>query len=81
MARQNYRVAVNEESVIIGNDVIFKCNIQSHVADFVILSDWVDSEGLSFSGDKNFGNLPAANCVAFIFKIDIFLLKSNTNRE
>ena len=30
---------------MIGNDAIFKCEIPSHVADFVSVTSWVDSEG------------------------------------
>ena len=52
VARQAYRVAVHEESVIIGNDVLVKCSIQSFVADFVGVIGWIDSEGLSFSVDQ-----------------------------
>ena len=52
VARQAYRVAVHEESVIIGNDVLIKCSIQSFVADFVRVIGWIDSEGLSFSVDQ-----------------------------
>ena len=58
VASQSYRVAVHEESVILGNDVLFKCNIQSYVADFVSVSSWVDSEGLSITVNQNYGNLP-----------------------
>ena len=47
VATQSYRVAVHEESVILGNDVIFHCNIQSYVTDFVSVSGWVDSEGFT----------------------------------
>ena len=57
VAHQEYRVVVHEESVIIGNDVQFKCNIQSYVTDFVSVSNWIDSEGLSFTVNQNFGNL------------------------
>ena len=47
---------MHEESVILGNDVIFKCNIQSYVADFVQVISWIDSEGFSFMLDQDFGN-------------------------
>ena len=33
------------EKVMIGNDALFKCQISSHVADFVSVTSWVDSEG------------------------------------
>ena len=44
------------ESAIAGNDVQFKCNIQSYVADFVQVVAWVDSEGASFMLDQKYGN-------------------------
>ena len=56
VAIQPYRVVVPEEQVILGNDVFLKCNIPSFEADFVSVSSWVDSEGTSFSVDKNYGN-------------------------
>ena len=48
VAKQPYRVAVFEESVILGNDVVIKCNIPSFVADFLTVASWVDSEGREF---------------------------------
>ena len=39
-----------------GNDVQFKCNIQSYVVDFVEVVNWIDSEGLTFMVDQSFGN-------------------------
>ena len=45
MAHQDYRVDVHLESVILGNDVIFGCNVQSFVTDFVSVTSWIDSEG------------------------------------
>ena len=34
------------ETVILGNDAIFKCSIPSFVSDFVAVLGWVDSQGL-----------------------------------
>ena len=45
VAQQPYRVTVPEDSVIVGNDVVIKCNIPSFVADFVSVTAWVTSEG------------------------------------
>jgi hypothetical protein len=45
VASQDYRVDVHLESVMLYNDVIFACNIQSFVTDFVSVTGWVDSEG------------------------------------
>ena len=57
VVNQEYRVAVHEESVVLSNDVIFKCNIQSHVTDLVTVSGWVDSEGETYSSSRdNYGN-------------------------
>ena len=61
VANQEYRIAVNEESVVLYNDVIFKCNIQSHVTDFVTVTGWVDSEGQSHSSGSSYGNCHAMN--------------------
>ena len=33
--------------VILGNDVLLKCDIPSFATDFVSVVDWVDSEGVS----------------------------------
>ena len=81
VARQAYRVAVHEESVIIGNDVLVKCSIQSFVADFVRVIGWIDSEGLSFSVDQQnigkrlkSGNICLVNSVPEIFPTELFKL-------
>ena len=47
---------MHEEQVILGNDVLLKCNIPSFVADFVSVANWVDSEGLTFPVNQNYGN-------------------------
>ena len=44
-----------EESVILGNDVVVKCNIPSFVADFVSVVGWVDSEGSTFLVSQKYG--------------------------
>ena len=56
VVNQEYRVSVHEESVVLFNDVIFKCNIQSHVTHLVTVSGWVNSEGETFSSSDNYGN-------------------------
>ena len=38
-------MTVPEDSVIVGNDVVIKCNIPSFVDDFVSVTAWVTSEG------------------------------------
>ena len=47
----------DQEYVIIGNDVLLKCNIPSFVADFVHVTGWVDSEGVEYLIDNKYGNL------------------------
>ena len=44
-----YRVDVSIAQVILGNDVILKCDIPSFAADFVSVVEWVDSEGVTFT--------------------------------
>jgi hypothetical protein len=55
VADQEFRISVHEESVVLYNDVIFKCNIQSHVTDFVTVTGWVSSEGQDYGRDTNYG--------------------------
>ena len=43
---QEYKAYVNQEHVISGNDVLFKCDIPSFVADFVSVQSWADNEGV-----------------------------------
>ena len=41
--------------VIVGNEVLLKCDIPSFVSDFVSVSDWVDSEGIMYSPSSTLG--------------------------
>jgi hypothetical protein len=45
---QSYSTDVGLEYVISGNDVLLKCGVPSHVADFVAVISWVDNEGNTF---------------------------------
>ena len=56
MTSQRYEIDILRESVIVGNDAIFKCSIPSFVSDFVMVDSWVDSEGFNL-GSSHFGNL------------------------
>ena len=56
MALQSYRVVVHEEQVVLGNDVLVKCNIPSFQADFVSVVSWEDSEGVQHPANYNEGN-------------------------
>ena len=46
VTQQRYEVDVFRESVIRGNDALFKCAIPSFVADLAEVQSWIDSEGL-----------------------------------
>ena len=54
MALSSYRVVVDEEQVMLGNEILLKCDIPSFVADFVAVDGWVDSEGLGIADDGNY---------------------------
>ena len=60
VALQSYRVVVHEEQVVLGNDVLLKCNIPSFQADFVSVVSWQDSEGVQHPANYNEGNKAAA---------------------
>ena len=49
---QSYRVDVGVAQVILGNEVLLKCDIPSFANDFVTVIDWVDSEGITYSGNS-----------------------------
>ena len=57
VAQQPYRVTVPEDSVILGNDVVIKCNIPSFVADFLSVTSWVNSEGTEFQSGIETGKV------------------------
>ena len=57
VATQSYRVDVGVAQVIRGNEVIIKCDIPSFAADFVSVSDWVDSEGISYQPSSSLGKI------------------------
>ena len=44
MTSQRFEIDILRESVIVGNDAIFKCSIPSFVSDFVFVETWIDSE-------------------------------------
>lgn len=45
VTQQRFEIDILRESVIVGNDALFKCSIPSFVADFVSVTGWLDSEG------------------------------------
>ena len=50
---QSYDANVAMEDVLLRNDVLFKCNIPSHISDFITVIGWVDSEGSSHTAAQN----------------------------
>ena len=52
---QTYRVDVFVSQVIIGNEVLLKCDIPSFASDFVSVAAWVDSEGVSYARNNQLG--------------------------
>ena len=56
MTSQRFEIDILRESVIVGNDAIFKCSIPSFVSDFVFVDTWIDSEAnILGSSSFNFG--------------------------
>ena len=49
MSLQRFEIDILRESVIVGNDAVFKCSIPSFVSDFVSVVSWLDSEGQAYS--------------------------------
>ena len=49
VSQQRYGIDILRESVILGNDAIFKCSIPSFVAEFVSVTAWIDSEKNEFA--------------------------------
>ena len=54
MLMSAYIVNVFDKQVILGNDVLLKCDIPSFQADFVSVESWVDSEGVSIQKSELF---------------------------
>ncbi len=45
VVNQPYATNVNQQYIIMGNDVILKCDVPSFVADFVDVVGWQDNNG------------------------------------
>ena len=50
-----YETNVAPESVMLQNDMLFKCSIPSFVSDFMSVEAWTDSEGGTFYAGNNYG--------------------------
>ena len=55
VVHQSYEAEADNEYVIRGNSVIMKCEIPSFVADFVSVTNWIDSTGKSYYHDNVYG--------------------------
>ena len=81
---QRYEIDILRESVMIGNDAIFKCSIPSFVSDFVFVDSWVDSEanslGLASLGKSNLSFTSVIGYVIVNIKcFNFFLLGKSHN--
>ena len=84
MTHQHFEVDIFRESVIIGNDAIFKCSVPSFLADFVSVASWVDSEGNQLTSSRS-GNVgPALSpfyCMNFQLTLSFLLSVTNQRYE
>ncbi len=55
---QEYLAYVHPSHVIRGNDVLFKCDIPSFVADFVSVAGWMDNAAGIYTSGSNMGKWP-----------------------
>ena len=64
-----YKTDASQEYVIVGNDVIVKCQYPSFVSDFLSVQAWQDSEGNTFTAETNLksGNLPQLSLVRILW--------------
>ena len=55
---QGYDTDFHKAYVINGNSALLKCEIPSHVADFVTVESWVDNKGIEYFSEinNNYGN-------------------------
>ena len=76
MASHVYKTSGGDEQyVILGNDVLLKCNIPSFVADFVAVTGWLDSEGTEYLIQSKYGNLVMITVIT-VYKESTSLSKS-----
>ena len=50
---QQYVTETHNVYVIVGNSALFKCEIQSFVADFVTIDSWKDNIGTEYFSDSS----------------------------
>ena len=54
---QEYQTDTFRENVVLGNDVIFKCDVPSFISDFVTVEAWIDSEAETYYAGSTYGKL------------------------
>ena len=76
---QGYDTDFHKAYVINGNSALLKCEIPSHVADFVTVESWVDNEGTEYFSDlnNNYGKCCEKYHIAMIFLI--YIVNSTTS--
>lgn len=50
---QFYESEADNEYVIKGNNVVVKCEVPSFVADFLQVTEWIDSDGTQYHHREN----------------------------
>ena len=71
VTNQRYEINISPESIIVGNDAIFRCSIPSFVSDFVSVDSWIDSEA------NNLGSNVVGKNVYEIFYRDVNSIKDS----
>jgi hypothetical protein len=52
---QPFATETHNTYVIVGNSALFKCEIPSHVADFVSVESWADGDGKEYFLNRDYG--------------------------
>ena len=52
---QKYQVQVHDEYVISGNTAVLKCQVPSYVSDFVVITAWIQDNGLHLYPNTDIG--------------------------
>jgi hypothetical protein len=52
---QDYETRVGDEFVIIGNDVLIKCDVPSYAADYLQVVGWVTNNGIGITPLNGYG--------------------------
>lgn len=47
VVKENYDIQVHDEFVTVGNTAVFKCKIPNYVAEYVMVTSWVQDETIN----------------------------------